>query len=94
MMTCTWSYLRQPGERALPCLCQPAVVMRSASRWKRGEKVRHYHGVWIREEVPLGSYALQVTPVDPPRQTACLSWVTDASLVQGYLEWSPIEAKS
>ena len=93
-MTQTWSYLGQPGERALPHCCQPVVATRSASQWKAGEIVRHYHGVWIREEVPLGSYALHVTLVGAPRQRVCLSRVSETSLVQGYLELSLIETRN
>lgn len=56
--------------------------------------MRHYHGTWIREEVPLGSYALHVTLDDAPRQRVCLSWVSETSLVQGYLELSLIETRN
>jgi hypothetical protein len=93
-MTQTWSYLGQPGERALPHRCQPAVGTRSASKWKVGEIVRYFHGTWIREEVPLGSCALHVTLVDAPRQRVCLSRVSETSLVQGYLELSLIETRN
>jgi hypothetical protein len=56
--------------------------------------MRHYHGVRFGEEVPRSSYALHVTPVDAPRQRVCLSWVCEASLVQGYLELSLIGTRN
>jgi hypothetical protein len=56
--------------------------------------MRHDHGARIGEEVQRSSYALHVTPVDAPRQRVCLSGVCETSLVQGYLELSPIGTRN
>lgn len=92
-MTQAYSNLGKPRESALPHGCQPAVGTRSASKSKAGEIVRWYHSSWIWEEVLVGSCALHVPPVDQPSQRVFFPKVSETSLVQGYLELSPIETR-